>query len=672
MFKKFFKAFTVSVKTYVEKRGIIRSICNAIEGILVSTVLGRFVIQKIKTMWARHKAKKLGIYNKISDIGVYDDHGYRLTNEELYRKNMKTMQECENLYTDEIRECVKLIEKYEPKQFKGMKEDQKFKWVKKHNCNANDLRKKYGLDKESQIKKAIKEGYIDPAEDFCVYRKPGDNRPINLMKPEDLQKVWDQPEIDKIGIASRNVPADYEKPKKRPKGAKKGITLCSVVDYSMMEDIYHVSPASYSGLIPPKDFQIRREQFDNNVLLTNAIMNYVYAHDEKKWMSWMKKTHDPTKIWMFLMAQLKDNPELFEELRGMIMQNADQYQAEAMGYRKSNRPPIKSIEDDQLYEKLEEVLERLDDIEMKRKCNTPLKIQDAELEAEYSDEDEDDDDQDFDEDYDGVSDMEGTEYILDELDALRNGETDGKKEEDSEAPVDLTPEEVEHPENIELHKREPVKMITREDLIREAESDDQPDYELIDINPGTYTIEERAKKILLIYNKLYQEDHQLANVTLTNCLEDINGKNYAIFEKSNMMKENRRLDREHNLPWKMIHSDYNTNDERMNAWKAYQAATKAYGVDTWKQMVAERTEYYKYKFEYETVDAILNMLHKMNFDHQVEIGLVSCLRYCGDDYVNNIKASDSADVLDEIRNLPDEELQTLNTDSSQSHRWIEC
>ena len=146
MFKKFFKIAKTAIKAYIKKHGIIRSICNTIETVILGSGLVAFLSSIFKRWKTKRQFKKMlkknGIdeksyYESKDEPGVYDENGYRLTNEELYRKNMKGMQDIEDMYTDDIRDCVKLIEMYEPEIFNGMTSEKKFKFVKKHNLRLH-------------------------------------------------------------------------------------------------------------------------------------------------------------------------------------------------------------------------------------------------------------------------------------------------------------------------------------------------------------------------------------------------------------------------------------------------------------------------------------------------------------------------------------------------------
>ena len=109
MFKKFFNVIIKAIKSYVEKHGIIRTIANAVEGVIVSSGIVAVATNAFKRWKTRRNLNKTIKDKEISrkDIldvgsGVYDNNGYRMTNEEIYRKNKQTMDEIDVIYTDEI------------------------------------------------------------------------------------------------------------------------------------------------------------------------------------------------------------------------------------------------------------------------------------------------------------------------------------------------------------------------------------------------------------------------------------------------------------------------------------------------------------------------------------------------------------------------------------------
>ena len=113
MFKKFFSVIVKAIKSYIDKHGIIRTIANAVEGVIVSSGIVEVDTNDFKRWKNRRNLNKTIKDKEIShkDIldvgsGVYDDNGYRMTNEEIYRKNKQTMDEIDSIYTDKNSEFV--------------------------------------------------------------------------------------------------------------------------------------------------------------------------------------------------------------------------------------------------------------------------------------------------------------------------------------------------------------------------------------------------------------------------------------------------------------------------------------------------------------------------------------------------------------------------------------
>lgn len=644
MFKKFFTIAKSAIKAYIEKHGIIRSICNAIEGVIVGSGLAAFLSSVFKRWRTKRKFKKLlkqnGIdekkyYDSKDEPGVYDENGYRLTNEEIYQKNMQGMKDIEDMYTDDIRDCVKLIEMYEPGIFKGMSSEKKFKFVKKHNLNSQDLMKKYGLDKESQLKKAIEENEID-------------------LDDEDLQKFWDEKESDKVGTSSK-VSGDFHK---LPNKKSDKIVICTPTDYAAMEITYGCEDFDYTN--PNNESEIRRlrrMKFDEAIEVVNSYMSWVYLYDKKMWKSWMKKSQNhPVEIWRFMMILFLDDDNAFNQIKKVLANKGKELDTEMRGHHTSKRPKITSIEDDKILDKMEDIFERLDEIKMNGRRNTPASINNE-------DEDSDDDDEMIDEDL-KVSSMEGSEDILDQLDALRNVETDGREEQDSES------EEPQFTANIsdESPVHRPVKMVTRED---KNKLNEESNPEVLNIPADSYTIQLRALKMIDLFNDLYKEDHQLASLTIVNMLEDENELNYKIYEKSDVMKKNREQDREHGLAWKIVPSDFKTPEDGRAAYQKYQEGSKTYGQD-WKNMIDTRTQYYREKFEFETVDEILKVLPTTDLDQDTKVGLIAALLNADSDYYNNIVASESGIYYNDAKQKVIDMNQIPTVTETSGRQWIEA
>ena len=224
--------------------------------------------------------------------------------------------------------------------------------------------------------------------------------------------------------------------------------------------------------------------------------------------------------------------------------------------------------------------------------------------------------------------MENSDDILDQLDALRSGKTDGIPNEE------------------EVTVRKPVKMITPED----DKTEDDPS--VLHINPKEYTIEKRANLMLKMYDKEYREDDPLiANNSLISMLEDKDGKNYKVYEVSDFMKNVRYTDRKNGLSFKLIPSDYTTKEEREEALRDWQAFSKYHGCKNYTAMVKQRSEYYQEQFEYQTVDSMLAQLKSIISDHDEQVAFIRCLKEADHDYSNNILSSDCID-LDKEASIP--------------------
>ncbi len=607
MFKKFFSVIVKAIKSYIDKHGIIRTIANAVEGVIVSSGIVAVATNAFKRWKTRRNLNKV-IKNKevshkdILDVGsgVYDDNGYRMTNEEIYRKNKQTMDEIDTIYTDENRECVELIEKFEPKIFKGMTKDDKFKYVYNHKIKPYELRKRYGLDKESQLK-------------------------IGRQEIDELNKAWDEDEEPKISAASR-VQAGYRKNGGRqPKitSKKQGIMTCSVMDYAAMEITYGCEDFNFTD--PNSETQerkLRRLKFDETVEVVNSYISYIYLYDKPRWNNLMKKANgDATKIWNFMMIAFLDDVKSFNEAREFLKNKGEELRGEIRGHHRSSRPKLTSLEQDELLDKFEDVYERLDSIENNQRLNQdPNQF--------VFDEDEDDDDE-IDINEDAVSNMEGTDDILDQLDALRSGQTG-------------VPEEIDEPV-----ERKPVKMITHD----EQESEEQ-DPTVIYINRKEYTIEKRAELMLKRYHQEYLENETLTASNLINSmLEDSEGKNYKLYEISDHMKNVRYEDRKKGLSFKLIPSDYDTPEEKKSALTDWQSFSAFHGSKNYLAMVKERSDYYQEQFEYQTVDAMLAQLKNIITNHDEQVAFIRCLKNAYNDYENNILTSDCAD-LDQEASIP--------------------
>ena len=608
MFKKFFNVIIRTVKNYVEKHGVIRTIANTVEGVVVGSGIVAVVTNAFKRWKTRRNLNKT-IKDKqktckdILDVGsgIYDENGYRLTNEEIYRKNKQTMDEIDTIYNDNNRECVELIDKFEPNFFKSMTKDQKFRYVYEHKLNPNDLRVKYGLDKDSQLK-------------------------LGRQEIDEMSRAWDEDEEPKISAASR-VPIGYRKNGGRPPkitSKKQGIMTCSVMDYAAMEITYGCEDFNFTD--PNSETQerkLRRLKFDETVEVVNSYISYIYLYDKPRWKKLMVKANgDATKIWNFMMIAFLDDVKSFNEAKQFLKDKGEELRQEVKGNYRSSRPKITSLEQDELLEKFEDILERLDLMDNeKRLKRDPNRF----IDVDDDDEEDEDDDSDLESDHIG---MENSDDILDQLDALRSGKTDGIPNEE------------------EVTVRKPVKMITPED----DKTEDDPS--VLHINPKEYTIEKRANLMLKMYDKEYREDDPLiANNSLISMLEDKDGKNYKVYEVSDFMKNVRYTDRKNGLSFKLIPSDYTTKEEREEALRDWQAFSKYHGCKNYTAMVKQRSEYYQEQFEYQTVDSMLAQLKSIISDHDEQVAFIRCLKEADHDYSNNILSSDCID-LDKEASIP--------------------
>ena len=93
MFKKFFGFIAKSIKAYVSKHGLIKSIANTIETVVLSSgiviyitnVFKRWRLNRKFNKILKNKASENTMHNDITDVGhgVYDENGYRLTSSEI-------------------------------------------------------------------------------------------------------------------------------------------------------------------------------------------------------------------------------------------------------------------------------------------------------------------------------------------------------------------------------------------------------------------------------------------------------------------------------------------------------------------------------------------------------------------------------------------------------------
>ena len=211
-------------------------------------------------------------------------------------------------------------------------------------------------------------------------------------------------------------------------------------------------------------------------------------------------------------------------------------------------------------------------------------------------------------------------------------------------------------------------MVTRDD---KSQTSDEHNLEVLNIPADSYTIQLRALKMINLFNELYKDDHQLANLTIVNMLEDENELNYKIYEKSDVMKKNREEDREHGLAWKIVPSDFKTPEEGRIAYQKYQEGSETYGTE-WKTMIDNRTNYYRDKFKFDTVDEILRILPTTDLDQDTKIGLIAALINSDEDYYNNIVASESAIYYNDAKQKAVDMTQVPIITETSGGPWLEA
>lgn len=615
MFKKFFNWIIVVARKYVKKHGVIKSICDAIRGIATTAaavVVGSSAFKhfKAKFMIKREIQKNKDKYSDTSiyktspeDPNRYDANGYRLTNSEYYDQNMNDLKMAEKLYTDDNINCVKLIDANEPNRFKGMDMDHKLLYIDENGITFEDLIYKYGLDKDSQVRKHL-------AEEMGVS--------IEDITNEQLQEFWNEAEATKVGIGSK-VNKGYKKPKSKKKQAKeKLIKFFTPKDYAEMEKYFGVD--NFYTMNPERispELVIRRQRFDQSVAYASGFLNWLYVYDKEAFKRNLRMcNNDPIAIWETIVKKYMTDDEVFEEAKKDFNGRLELLASQAKGHKFSTRPRITSLEEADYIDKIENLLDKMNDIEMQRKCNIPP---DAVVEDDDDDESVDIFEEDEDDDFgDDIPTPEFTDdSILDQLDALRAG-----AETTEEVKPDVVEEPIEEPTvdiiNPKPMRKQPVKMIQDPD---EALEETEPS-RVIYMNPKEYTLEARANKMLNLYAKYHKDSKDLADAAILTMLDDERHENFKVYEVSNEMKARRQADREHQLAFKLVPSDFTTKEERNYAVNQFEEAIKIYGIDHWKAMIAQRMEYYYTLFEVECADNMMKQLYNHPMDHDVKVDLV--------------------------------------------------
>lgn len=629
MFKRFFKWIAVPVVNYVKRVGVVKAVCNTIQGAAAAiglVTLGSSLFKRLKAKllikWDLHKTKKkysdTSMYKKSEDDpNRYDENGFRLTTTEYYAKNKEDLKNIEKLYTDDNLECVKVIDANDPKLFKGMDMDHKLMYVDENGLVFEDLIYKYGLDKDSQVRKYLAEKTGVSIEDITN---------------DQLQAFWDEAESTKVGIGSR-VNKGYKKPKSKKKQAKeKLIKFFNPEDYAALEEYFGV--ANFYSMNPdkiPKKLLMRRQRFDQSVAYASGFLNWLYVNNRAEFKRNLKYTNnDPITLWVVYVKKYMTDDKVFEEIKkDFSTGRLELLASQAKGHKFSTRPRITNLEEADYIDKIENCLDQLNDIEMKRKCDIPPNVAvDDDDDEDVEDIFEEDEDDDFGED-DKIPEF-NDDSILDQLDALRAG---------AESTDEVVSEVVKEPVVDVISSgpmvKTPVKLIQDPD---EAREETEPS-RVIYMNPKEYTIKARAKRMLDLYAKYHMDDKDLAEAAILTMLEDERHENFRVYEVSYEMKAYRQLDREQHRAFKLVPSDFTTKEERLYAVNQFNEAIKIYGMNAWKEMIDQRMEYYYTLFEVKCADEMMEQLKNHHMDHDAKVDLVKVFIQNGyDDCVARVES----------------------------------
>lgn len=711
MFKAFFTKIgtwmSKTAKAYIKARGIARSIIDAIEAAILGTAIGSFIINKIKLWRARRKLKKQlhnrGAENYTRDpdgLGMYDENGYRMTNTEIEKKNKELMDEIDELYMDDdIRDTVKLINKFDPDTFSGMTIDQQYRYVKNKGITFDDALKMFGLDKETQMKinrinsddddetlPDLPESAYEPVDYDAIEEEDDDDEEDDIQFP-DIPEVseeqdptaWEEfyakrkaamERMSEHWAANSYTPEELTKEAETydtPKETKIYPDFDYRVFYEMMK-LYGCEDftVATSGNVS-KETMENYKKFSSRVIMTNAFISYVYCYNKPRWTEYMHLfKYDTNAMWRDLMRRYYYDEKFYHEVYKELHGKEGLLHSNAKGHFSSNRPPILSLADDAIFVKVEKLYEKFEEEQDMIKSHLPQAIRDDDFDEQLEDYKEffgiEDDDK--------PVDMSGTEDILDQLDILRSGEANSideymEKHQDEDIHNDPKPEqeteEVTESETVEENSkpiRKPVKMITHEEPEEDpSEPDDAGIPSVIVMAPNVYTLERRAKMMLDIYAKLHQVDENVANNRIQNMLDDDEMKNYHYFEVSMIMQQYRKEDREHNLPFKILPCDYHNKEEMLAIGAQFQTGVTIYGMKAWKALVDDRTEFYRDKFEVETVDAMMHMIKDYDMDHQIKVDLVRYMLDAG--YENCVELANIDDLYEEAIAHPADRIQAL-------------
>lgn len=712
MFKTFFTKVSTwmskTAKAYIKARGIARSIIDAIEAAILGTAIGSFIINKIKLWRARRKLKKQlhnrGAENYTKDpngLGMYDENGYRMTNTEIEKKNKELMDEIDELYMDDdIRDTVKLINKFDPDTFSGMTIDQQYRYVKNKGITFDDALKMFGLDKETQMKinrinsddyddetlPDLPESAYEPVDYDAIEDEDDDDEEDDIQFP-DIPEVseeqdptaWEEFYAKRKAAMERmseHWAANSYTPEELTKEAETDVTPKETkiypdfdyrVFYEMMK-LYGCEDftVATSGNVS-KETMENYKKFSSRVIMTNAFISYVYCYNKPRWTEYMHLfKYDTNAMWRDLMRRYYYDEKFYHDIYKELHGKEGLLHSNAKGHFSSNRPPILSLADDAIFVKVEKLYEKFEEEQDMIKSHLPQAIRDDDFDEQLEDYKEffgiEDDDK--------PVDMSGTEDILDQLDILRSGEADSideylEKHQDEIVHNDPKPEqkteEVMESETVEENSepiRKPVKMITHEEPEEDpSEPDDNGIPSVIVMAPNVYTLERRAKMMLDIYAKLHQVDENVANNRIQNMLDDDEMKNYHYFEVSMIMQQYRKEDREHNLPFKVLPCDYHSKEEMLAIGAQFQTGVTIYGMKAWKALVDDRTEFYRDKFEVETVDAMMHMIKDYDMNHQIKVDLVRYMLDAG--YENCVELANIDDLYEEALAHPADRIQAL-------------
>lgn len=736
MFRKFFKVSATLVKRYIDKHGVAKSIENVLRTLFIGAGVMFTFGARIKFWLLNRKFNKSlsrrGISNNSYD---YDDNGWeeayensvlatRRRAEELYhmggsklvptKKGQRLLDiynNAEKAFTAENKECVALIKKYQPDLLKNcIDEYDEMYFIYEHKFTIDMLRKRYGLDTESEEKSAE--------------TKPNSESLNEIAK--ECQEHWNEPEENKIGTKSKN-------PVRRL--PYKG-SFCKIENFRTMEKAYGCQCFDNSGN-ESKERCKNRELFKDAVTSVNLYLNWAYCYKPDMWNTW-KATKGIEVWWLALMAHCKNTPGFLNSLKKFLKGKEYQIKGIMSGNPLNDMPSTSSIADDKFLARLESVVNRLNQVEVKMNLNTPIEakpvISNATVKSvlavpekkcivdpKVADDPDDYSDFDDDNDYDDVTISQDSEDILDQLDALRYGgnthteciheksnsnadtgmyysEDDsildqldalrsGANESTNPLPVNTT-----HGASEDTLIAKPMKVKTRREpncITQKAsmQRDDidadtyvqHPSQFLLDgdvgdecnrfvpvvigydensvfnnedlvysAGPNEYTIEGRAKFVIDQYKSQYATNSELAKDLIDNILEDDSCADYKYYEASNIMKEVRKADAKANKPVEFIKSDYDSHDEMMAASLARVENIEHYGKDVWLKKIANRTDELRYQFEIDTVKAILDLLPDYDLEHKAKLDFIDELIDYDDEYLMYVKDSKSKVLYDEL------------------------